>query len=119
MGSPTPNAEAVGWVDAHRDEAVALLEKVVNIPSATSNLAGVREVGKVFEAEFARIGFATRWDEMPREMNRAGHLIAEHAGHARQAGPADRPPRHRARRPARSAATPSTPAGPSATARST
>ena len=70
----------VEYVDAHRDEAVALLEKVVNIPSATNNLAGVREVGKVFEAEFARIGFTTRWEEMPRAMNRAGHLIAEHAG---------------------------------------
>jgi glutamate carboxypeptidase len=53
---------------------------VVNIPSATQNLAGVRAVGKVFAAEFQRLGFATRWDEMPPEMNRAGHLIAEHPG---------------------------------------
>ena len=33
-------------------------------------------------------------------MNRAGHLIAEHAGTPRQAAPADRPPRHGARRAA-------------------
>ena len=72
--------KVVEYVDAHRDEAVALLEKVVNIPSATNNPVGVRGVGKVFEAEFARIGFTTRWEEMPAAMNRAGHLIAEHAG---------------------------------------
>src|SRR4051794_35149235 len=70
----------VRYVDAHRDEAVALVERVVNIPSATQNLAGVREVGKVFRAEFDRAGFTTRWEEMPAAMERAGHLIAEHAG---------------------------------------
>lgn len=70
----------IRYVDAHRDEAVALIEKAVNVPSATENLAGVRAVGKVFEAEFARAGFQTRWEEMPAAMNRAGHLIAEHEG---------------------------------------
>ena len=70
----------VAHVDAHRDEAVGLIERVVNISSGTNNLAGVREVGKVFEAEFARVGFTTRWEEMPAAMNRAGHLIAEHPG---------------------------------------
>ncbi|MCA1685100.1 MAG: hypothetical protein LC745_03780 [Planctomycetia bacterium] len=72
--------KVTGYVDAHRDEAVALLERAVNIPSATDNTAGVRAVGKLFEAEFARIGFETRWDEMPPAMKRAGHLIAEHPG---------------------------------------
>jgi glutamate carboxypeptidase len=67
-------------VDAHRDEAVALLKRVVDIPSATQNVEGVRAVGKVFEAEFKRIGFETRWEEMPPGMRRAGHLVAEHKG---------------------------------------
>ncbi len=72
--------KVMGYVEAHRDEAVGLIERVVNIPSKTENLAGVREVGKVFEAEFAAAGFTARWEEMPAAMGRAGHLIAEHPG---------------------------------------
>ena len=48
-------------VDAHNAEALALLEKVVNINSGTQNFAGVREVGDVFRAEFDALGFKTRW----------------------------------------------------------
>ena len=66
----------------HVSDAEGLLERVVNIPSATQNLVGVREVGKVFAAEFEALGFATRWDEMPATMKRAGHLIAERKGTA-------------------------------------
>ncbi len=68
------------FIEAHRVEPIALIEKVVNIPSQTNNLAGVREVGKVFEEEFAKSGFAARWENVPRAMNRAGHMIAEHPG---------------------------------------
>ena len=64
----------------HGDEALALIERVVNVPSATENLEGVRKVGQVFRDEFDRLGFRTRWAEMPKEMNRAGHLVAEHPG---------------------------------------
>ena len=70
----------VDHVDGLREEPIALLERVVNIDSATRNLAGVREVGEVFRAEFDRLGFETRWDEMPPEMRRAGHLVAERKG---------------------------------------
>jgi glutamate carboxypeptidase len=70
----------VGYVDAHLSDAVALIEQTVNIDSATQNLAGVRRVGQVFAAEFDRIGFKTRWVEMPPEMKRAGHLFAERTG---------------------------------------
>ncbi|GAC1473835.1 MAG: M20 family metallopeptidase [Isosphaeraceae bacterium] len=70
----------IEYVDAHRGEAVALLERVVNIPSGTQNLDGVRAVGKAFAPEFEAIGFSTRWESMPPEMKRAGHLIAEHRG---------------------------------------
>jgi glutamate carboxypeptidase len=60
--------------------AEALLERTVDIESPTENLAGVRAVGEVFAAQLRAIGFRTRWVEMPPEMKRAGHLIAETAG---------------------------------------
>ncbi|MFX8227039.1 hypothetical protein ABTL27_19245, partial [Acinetobacter baumannii] len=44
------------------------------------NAAGVREVGALFRAEFERLGFATRWVDMPPAMQRAGHLVAERVG---------------------------------------
>ncbi|HZA49898.1 MAG TPA: M20/M25/M40 family metallo-hydrolase [Myxococcaceae bacterium] len=68
------------WVTAHADEATAFLIRSVDIPSATHNVAGVRQVGELYAAELRKIGFATRWAEMPPEMHRAGHLIAERKG---------------------------------------
>jgi glutamate carboxypeptidase len=69
----------VAYVDAHDADAVALLERAVNINSGTQNLAGVREVGRVFRAELDALGFATRWiDGAP--FKRAGHLLADHPG---------------------------------------
>ncbi len=57
-----------------------LLEKVVNIQSPTENLAGVKQVGAVFKAEFESLGFKARWIDMPPAMKRAGHLLAEKEG---------------------------------------
>ena len=70
----------VSYVDAHANEAIALLEKVVNIESPTQNTEGVKQVGLVFKREFDAIGFTTKWIEMPAEMKRAGHLLAETSG---------------------------------------
>lgn len=67
------------YIDAHNDEAIALLERVVNINSGTMNVAGVREVGAVFRAELDRLGFKTMWVDQSA-VQRAGHLIAEHPG---------------------------------------
>lgn len=67
----------VSYIDAHKDEAIALLERVVNIESATQNTAGVKQVGQVFKSEFEKIGLTARWIDMPPEMNRGGHLVAE------------------------------------------
>ena len=65
------------YIDAHNGEALALLERVVNINSGTQNFEGVREVGRVFRAELDALGFTTRWiDGAP--FKRAGHLVAEH-----------------------------------------
>ena len=70
----------VDYIDAHKDEATVLLERVVNIQSPTENLAGMKQVGAVFEAEFKSLGFKTRWIDMPAAMKRAGHLLAEQEG---------------------------------------
>jgi glutamate carboxypeptidase len=67
----------VAFVDKSNSEALALLERVVNINSGTQNFAGVREVGKIFQQEFEALGFKVRWvDGTP--FKRAGHLVAEH-----------------------------------------
>ena len=60
--------------------AEALLQRVVDIESPTENLPGVRAVGDAFAAELREIGFRTRWVEMPGDMQRAGHLVAETRG---------------------------------------
>jgi glutamate carboxypeptidase len=76
----TPDEQAiVKFVDAHNEEALKLLERVVNINSGTQNLAGVREVGKVFRAELDALGFKTTWVD-GAAFKRAGHLVAEHRG---------------------------------------
>ena len=66
-------------IDANNAAALALLEKVVDINSGSQNLAGVKAVGDVFRAEFARLGFKTTWVD-GAAVKRAGHLIAEHRG---------------------------------------
>jgi len=60
--------------------AEALLARVVDIESPTENVAGVRAVGDVFDGELRAIGLRTRWIELPPEMKRAGHLVAETGG---------------------------------------
>ena len=65
-------------VDARTADAIALLERIVNINSGTMNFAGVRQVGDVLRARLDALGFTTRWEE-GAPFKRAGHLIAEHA----------------------------------------
>jgi len=67
-------------VQRSHDDQVAYLERVVNIPSSTLNLAGVRKVGAAFRASFDSLGFATKWVTLPDATQRAGHLVAEHKG---------------------------------------
>lgn len=66
-------------VDSHNATALALLVKVVNINSGSLNLAGVRQVGDIFRAQFDSLGFTTRWVD-GSAFHRAGHLVAEHPG---------------------------------------
>ncbi len=66
---------AVAAVDPGVPAALALLERAVNLNSGTMNFDGVRETGRLFEAELAALGFATEWVD-GAAWGRAGHLIA-------------------------------------------
>jgi len=71
----------VAEVDHRNDEALALLERVVNVNSGTHNFAGVREVGKIFAQQLEALGFTTRWAD-GAGFGRAGHLLAERPGNS-------------------------------------
>ena len=66
-------------VDAHNDDALALLIRLVDINSGTTNHAGVRKVGDILRAQFDSLGFTTTWVD-GAAFHRAGHLVAEHPG---------------------------------------
>jgi glutamate carboxypeptidase len=66
-------------VDAGNSDALALLERIVNINSGTMNFAGVRDVGAVLRAQLDELGFTTRWVD-GASFGRAGHLVAERGG---------------------------------------
>jgi glutamate carboxypeptidase len=62
----SPQEQAiVRSVDAHAADAVNFLERIVNINSGTLNPAGVREVGRHFQAPLDSLGFDVRWIDMP------------------------------------------------------
>jgi len=73
----------VEYIDAHNSEALALLERVVNINSGSMNFEGVRAVGALFRQELDALGFKTEWID-GAAWNRAGHLIATHPGRAQK-----------------------------------
>ena len=77
--SPTEQ-RIVEAVKANNPAALRFLERTVNVNSGTMNHEGVREVGRMFRAEFDALGFTTRWSEMPPAMRRAGHLVATREG---------------------------------------
>ncbi|MBN7810294.1 M20/M25/M40 family metallo-hydrolase [Algoriphagus sp. H41] len=67
-------------IDQNYQETLALLEEVININSGSLNSEGVRQVSRVFEREFQKIGFETEWLELPAEVKRSGHFIATRKG---------------------------------------
>ena len=69
----------VTYIDAHAADIAPLLEKVVNTEAPTQNVAGVKAIGAIYRAEFDKLGLTTKWIDMPAEMKRAGHLVAETA----------------------------------------
>lgn len=66
-------------VDEHNSDALALLIRLVDINSGTTNHAGVRRVADILRAQFDSLGFTTRWVD-GAAFHRAGHLVAEHPG---------------------------------------
>lgn len=70
----------VARVESNREAALKLLGRAVAIPSATENHEGVRRVGALFAEELRSLGFETRWVDLPSELKRAGHLVAERRG---------------------------------------
>jgi glutamate carboxypeptidase len=82
-GALSPQEQAiVAAAEAENDRAIELLEKLVNINSGTMNFEGVEKVGRIMMQELEAIGFETRWVPMT-QVNRAGHVVAEHKGHGR------------------------------------
>lgn len=69
--------KVLNQIDQNNDDALILLEKVVNINSGSLNLKGVKKVGDVFATEFESIGFKPTWFDMPKDVARAGHLFCE------------------------------------------
>ncbi len=67
-------------IENNYEESVKFLENTVNINSGTHNIEGVKKVGMIYKAELEKLGFATRWIDMPSDMKRAGHLYAEIKG---------------------------------------
>ena len=69
-------------VDAEQQRTTDFLAAIVNQNSGTMNLAGVEAVRRMVEPEFQALGFRTEWIDM-KAANRAGHLVARHAGSKR------------------------------------
>lgn len=76
----TDEQKIASYIDAHQTEQIALIEKVVNLQSPTENIVGVKQVGMVFKSQLEALGFTAKWIDMPAEMKRAGHLLAERKG---------------------------------------
>ncbi|MGY8781036.1 MAG: M20/M25/M40 family metallo-hydrolase, partial [Fidelibacterota bacterium] len=68
------------YVEMHTDEAIALLEKVVNINSGSLNIKGNKKVGNIFQKELDKLGFKTYWVTYPSDVKRSGHLFGEMRG---------------------------------------
>ncbi|GAA0363438.1 M20 family metallopeptidase [Bowmanella denitrificans] len=79
-GLNATEAKLVAHIDQTNQQALGLLEQVVNINSGTMNFAGVKQVAHVLIPEFEKLGMQARFEDGAR-FNRAGHLIAElHGG---------------------------------------
>lgn len=67
-------------VRQNNSNAIALLEKLVNINSGTENAEGVYHVGNLLEPEFSSLGFTAKWVHLPAEMSHAGTLFFTRKG---------------------------------------
>lgn len=70
----------IDYIDKHQSDEIALIESIVNIESPTEDHPGVRAVGTVLRKELESIGLTAKWIDMPTQVNRGGHLVAETSG---------------------------------------
>lgn len=68
--------------EAGKEDAVALLAKLVEQNSGTYDFAGVKAVADLLAPEFEELGFDVQWKPMERA-GRAGHLVAVHRGNGK------------------------------------
>lgn len=68
------------FIKDNNDEAIALIEKIVNINSGTLNIEGNREVGEILQKELDALNFKTYWITYDDSVKRSGHLFAEMRG---------------------------------------
>jgi len=73
-------SKIANYVKTQEKQQLVLLEKLVNINSGTTNIAGVEKVRDIIKPEFDKLGFKTQWVNFPSEIKRAGTLIAKHPG---------------------------------------
>jgi glutamate carboxypeptidase len=66
-------------VESEQARTVDFLQHIVDQNSGTMNFAGVEAVRRMVEPEFTALGFTTEWINM-KGADRAGHLVARHAG---------------------------------------
>ncbi|WP_421878676.1 M20/M25/M40 family metallo-hydrolase [Marinoscillum sp.] len=71
--------QLVKWVDEHNQEALMLLEELVNINSGTMNFEGVKAVADALVPKFEALGMEVEFTD-GSAFNRAGHLVAKIEG---------------------------------------
>jgi glutamate carboxypeptidase len=77
-----PAEQKIGTaVDGGYEDAVSLLERLVNQNSGSLNIEGVTKVAQMVKPELEALGFAVTWKTLP-QTGRAGHVIAVHKGRA-------------------------------------
>ncbi|MEQ8416132.1 MAG: M20/M25/M40 family metallo-hydrolase [Imperialibacter sp.] len=69
----------VKYIDQHNNEALQLLEEIININSGTMNFDGVKAVADVLMPKFKALGMEVEWKD-GSAWNRAGHLVARTKG---------------------------------------
>jgi len=80
QGLSSEEQQIADYAAAHVEDAITTLQQIVDIESPTENLAGVKQVGATLSKEFEALGMTTHWIDMPADMKRAGHLVAETHG---------------------------------------
>ncbi len=76
----TTEKKIMARVKVDMNNSLQLLAESVNINSGTLNTDGVKKVGSVYAGELQKLGFTIEWVNEPDSLQRAGHLVATHAG---------------------------------------